>query len=211
MKAKRMFSKQAKLLLVVLFTIGVPSLSNAKESAQDGLQRCGLIGDTLERIACYDQLGGRDNSTAEKAMAEKVIAEKAVAEKAMAEKAMAEKAMAEKVITEKATVEKVITEKAIEQPALPPDDLGAGSLTHRRDKKVEPPVSVIVKVTECRRRGGNEKYIFYLEGGQVWKQISDKRLYFKECNFSATILKDFFGYKMLLEDGKKKFRISRIR
>ena len=170
MKQKRRFFKQAKLLLVVSFAMGVPSLSNAEESAQEGLQRCGLIGDTSERVACYDKLGERENSIAEK----------------------------------------TIAEKAIEQPALPPDDLGAGSLTHRKDKQVEKPVSFIVKVTECRRRGGNEKYIFYLEGGQVWKQISDKRLYFRECNFSATILKDFFGYKMQLEDSKK-FRISRIR
>ena len=65
-KQKRRFFKQAKWLLVVLFAMGVRSLSNAEESTQDRLQRCGLIGDTSERLACYDQLGGRENSVAAK-------------------------------------------------------------------------------------------------------------------------------------------------
>lgn len=153
------------MLLLVSFAIVASTVSHAEESAQDGLQRCGLIDDTSARIACYDQLGGR---------------------------------------------EKLAVAKIIESPALPPDDLGAESLTGRERQQKPEPVSVSVKVTKCVRRGGNQKYIFYLEGGQVWKQTSDRRLNFKECNFGASIIKDFFGYKMHLDNVKKKLRVSRI-
>jgi len=56
-----------------------------------------------------------------------------------------------------------------------------------------------------------KKYAFYLEGGQVWKQVGDKRLYFKDCDFNVTISKDFFGYKMQREGEKSRFRVSRLR
>jgi hypothetical protein len=93
--------------------------------------------------------------------------------------------------------------------AAPPETLGAESLHRDDEKKVkEPPVAA--RVIRCTK-DVRDKYIFYLEGGQVWKQVSDKRLYFKDCNFGVSIRKDFFGYKMQLEDSKKKFRVSRIR
>jgi hypothetical protein len=93
--------------------------------------------------------------------------------------------------------------------SAPPDNFGAETL-HRDDEKKakEPPVAA--RVSRCSK-DVRDKYIFYLEGGQVWKQVSDKRLYFKDCNFGVSIRKDFFGYKMQLEDSKKKFRVSRIR
>lgn len=165
MKVKHSFFKQVISLLVVSFAITAPTLLNAKESAEDGLQRCGLIGDNSSRLVCYDQLGGRKNST---------------------------------------------VASVIEPAALPADDLFIESLTDRNDKQTDPS-SGIVKVTKCSKSGGNKKFIFYLEDGQVWKQISDKRLYFKDCDFGVSIRKDFFGYKMQREGSDKEFRVSRIR
>ena len=97
-----------------------------------------------------------------------------------------------------------------EELAVPPDELGAESLSRNDDKKAEP-TAVVARVTKCAKGASNKKYVFYLEGGQVWKQVSDKRLYFKECDFNVTISKDFFGYKMQREGEKPKFRVSRIR
>ncbi|MFT6271006.1 MAG: hypothetical protein ACJAVV_003845 [Alphaproteobacteria bacterium] len=165
MNEKRTFTKQAGTLLVLLFAVAAPSLSNAQESAKDGLQRCGLIDDASARLTCYDKLGGRKNAAAL---------------------------------------------QVIEQPALAKDDLSLEPLKARSEQKTKPD-SEIVKVTKCIRSGGNKKYTFYLEGGQVWKQVSDKRLDFNDCNFSASIRKDFFGFKMQLEGSKKRFRVSRIR
>ncbi len=87
-------------------------------------------------------------------------------------------------------------------PVVPPEDLGA-------NKKVEVP-SVNARVNRCSK-DSRKKYIFYLDGGQVWKQISDKKLNFKDCNFNVSIRKDFFGYKMQAEGSKSKFRVSRVR
>lgn len=101
---------------------------------------------------------------------------------------------------------------------LPLDDLSSGSMTERnaQQSKTKPRFepeseSDIVKVKKCIKSGGNKKYVFYLEDGQVWKQVSDQRLSFKDCNFGVSIHKDFFGYKMQLEDSKQKFSVSRLR
>lgn len=93
--------------------------------------------------------------------------------------------------------------------SAPPESFGAESLHRDDEKKVkEPPVAA--RVSRCSK-DVRDKYIFYLESGQVWKQVSDKRLYFKECDFNVTISKDFFGYKMQQEGVKARFRVSRVR
>jgi hypothetical protein len=97
-----------------------------------------------------------------------------------------------------------------ERTAVPPDELGSESLGRKKDDKVEP-TSFAARVTKCTKDALKKKYVFHLEGGQVWKQISDKRLYFKECDFNVTIRKDFFGYKMQQEGEKVRFRVSRVR
>ncbi|MCH9005523.1 MAG: hypothetical protein IH838_09565 [Proteobacteria bacterium] len=91
-----------------------------------------------------------------------------------------------------------------------PDELGSESL-NREDDEEEEPTSVVARVTKCTKDITKKRYIFYLDSGQVWKQVSDKHLYFKDCGFSVTISKDFFGYKMQQEGEKSKFRVSRLR
>ena len=95
-------------------------------------------------------------------------------------------------------------------PAPPPEELGA-ELLSRKDEEEKAPVSVVARVTECSMDASQKKYIFYLDGGQVWKQVGNKRLYFNDCDFSVTISKDFFGYKMQREGEKTRFRVSRLR
>jgi hypothetical protein len=96
-----------------------------------------------------------------------------------------------------------------ESVALPPDELGSESL-HQADDKKDEDAPVIAKVNRCVK-DARKKYVFYLEGGQVWKQVSDKKLFYKECAFNVTISKDFFGYKMQVDGEKYRFRVSRIR
>lgn len=77
-------------------------------------------------------------------------------------------------------------------------------------KERKPDVLAVGHVTRCERKVG-KKYLFYFESGQVWKQISDKRLSFKNCDFNVTVSKDRFGYKMQIDGEKSKIRISRVR
>lgn len=99
---------------------------------------------------------------------------------------------------------------ADELTAVPPDELGSESLGRKKDKKEEPK-AFVARVIKCAEGANKKKYVFYLEDGQVWKQISDKRLHFKDCDFNVTISKDFFGYKMQQEGEKVRFRVSRVR
>lgn len=87
------------------------------------------------------------------------------------------------------------------------------SITEKLSGETKPKVAVAAvatKVTRCTK-GSRGKYLFYLEGGEVWKQISDKRLWFKSCDFGATVSKDLFGYKMQIDGEKSSVRVSRVR
>ncbi len=106
-------------------------------------------------------------------------------------------------------VEAVAAAAPVEAVATPPDELGAEKLKSRKDEK-EKPQAVEATVIRCTQ-DSFKKYYFYLEGGQVWKQVSDKKLRYKECNFKVSIVKDFFGYKMQREGEKSRIRVSRIR
>jgi len=89
------------------------------------------------------------------------------------------------------------------------DDLGSETLRRDNDEKDEK-LAVRASVISCRK-DAFDRYLFYFENGQVWKQSSDKRLYLKDCLFDVTITKDFFGYKMLRDGEKRPLRISRVK
>jgi hypothetical protein len=89
-------------------------------------------------------------------------------------------------------------------PALK-DDLGGERFANKPDLEDAQDRGLITACTQ----GTDKKWYFYFENGQIWKQVSDRRLRFDECRFVATITKDMFGYKMLIEGHKRKIRISR--
>ncbi len=74
----------------------------------------------------------------------------------------------------------------------------------------EEPERFAGQVTDCRQDAA-KKWYFFFDNGQVWKQKSEARLRHKECDFSVTITKDPFGYKMQIDGEKKWIRIGRIR
>ena len=67
-------------------------------------------------------------------------------------------------------------------------------------------------ITKCQQ-GSDGRWYFRFSNGQVWKQSNLNRRRFKECSFPATITRDGFGYKMVIEvQGKQKtIRISRVK
>lgn len=93
------------------------------------------------------------------------------------------------------------------EPSL--DNLGSESLPRDKKDEVET-LAIQARVTRCAKNS-LKKYFFYFENGQVWKQVSGKRLYFKNCDFNVTITKDYFGYKMQQEGEKARIRISRVK
>lgn len=91
----------------------------------------------------------------------------------------------------------------------PPDELGSGSL-HSKDGKRDKEAPVAARVIRCVK-DARKDYIFYLDGGQVWKQISDKKLSYKACDFNVAIDTDVFGFTMQVEGESRKIRVTRIR
>jgi len=69
---------------------------------------------------------------------------------------------------------------------------------------------VRARVTRCEK-DARKKYYFVFENGQVWKQVSDKRLSYKQCDFEVTITKDFFGYKMQPDGEDRRVSIARVK
>lgn len=92
------------------------------------------------------------------------------------------------------------------QVAWPPDELGSKDFRRHVDKDES---SVAARVIRCVK-DTRKDYQFYLEGGQVWKQVDDRKLHYRTCEFNVTISRDAFGYKMQVEGEKSKYRVSRI-
>ena len=95
-------------------------------------------------------------------------------------------------------------------PAAPTDGMGSEQLPKKAEQEKEAKGPVLARVNRCTK-DARKKYVFYFDDGQVWKQVNDKKLNYKECDFMVTIKKDFFGYKMQIEGENFKIRISRVR
>ncbi len=80
-----------------------------------------------------------------------------------------------------------------------PDDLGS-------NKEIQYTASV----TSCKQ-GLHGDWFFFFENGQVWKQVSNRNVRFKECNFDVMITKDRFGYRMLINAEDRTIRVKRHR
>lgn len=65
-------------------------------------------------------------------------------------------------------------------------------------------------ITSCKK-GYYGNWFFFFDNGQVWKEVNNRNLRFKECNFIATITKDAFGYKMQIDGREKAIRVKRNR
>lgn len=114
-----------------------------------------------------------------------------------------------------------VTSKTVEIPSLPLKERDSNSALPAKKMHAEPLTianepkaeleNQLLRITKCTRGGGNDKYTFYLDDGQVWKQVSHNRMNFGDCNIQVSIHKDFFGHKMQVEGTEKKFRISRVR
>ena len=170
LKSTKVLPGAIGFFLAAAVLLVMPALTVAENSVNDEIQRCASVDDASTRLACYDSLAGRQESTP-------------------------------------ATVATAAPTNTAAQ--APPDELGADAL-RRREGNVENEAPVATRVIRCVK-DARKDYTFYLEGGQVWKQVSEKKLYYRDCDFNVTISRDFFGYKMQVEGEKGRFRVTRIR
>lgn len=182
-------------LLATTLVLGVPAPARADDSIPVELQRCASVAEATERLACYDELAGR--------------AAPVLASTTKPESAAAPPAQAAPVVT--AAEEPVPVTAPSPAPAAPKtlDDIDSETMPGATGEE-EDELLVRARVTRCEK-DARKKYYFVFENGQVWKQVSDKRLRYRECEFDVTITKDFFGYKMQVDGEKGRIRIDRIK
>lgn len=194
----------------------------AQDDLSPELQRCSQIVEGVARLDCYDALSGRHASAASEsadiepeaaAIAGHEALDQPAADTAIPGEAMVgeekpdEKAVDTSRVGQTAAATKAVEKQTADTKTL--DDLGSETLPRgSRDEAEE--LEVRATVSRCEKDYRN-KYRFYFDNGQVWKQTSDTRLNFRECNFDVTITKDFFGYKMKVDGDKRKIRISRVK
>lgn len=70
--------------------------------------------------------------------------------------------------------------------------------------------SFTTTVTRCEK-SYDGKYLFFFENGQTWKQVKTDRERYQNCNFTVTVTRDWFGYKMQRDDNDRRIRISRVK
>lgn len=147
----------------------------------DEIRTCAKVVNSDARLACYDSLG------------EQVLAgDRTVSKPAPKTVVQAEPA-------EQPTA-------ASTTPSLP-DSIGGGEF-EEQPKKTKAKTSNQGLITSCKK-GPDSKWYFYFDNGQVWKQTNSDKLYFRSCEFVATITRDAFGFKMQIEGKKRKIRVSR--
>lgn len=184
------------VILLTAFCATMPIRSFADDGLPDALQRCSLIGDTSVRLDCYDVLSGR-KSPATSESPEEALERQTIEQDVVDANAQDRLAVDRKVPNEEVAAKKTL------------DDLGSETLPMGARGSVEK-IEVRATVARCEK-DPRKKYLFHFENGQIWKQKSNQRLYFKDCNFDVTITQDFFGYKMQADGEKRQIRISRVK
>jgi curved DNA-binding protein CbpA len=179
-------------LLLALWLAGLSTASGHAADPVEALKACAKMTDRGARFACYDELGQR---VLEQESAEEQNPPESVVEAAATTTATA--ATAPTMATEP-------TGAASETPSLP-DDLGGTSFEKKSENGRFEHKGL---VTSCKK-GGDDRWYFYFENGQVWRQSNRSRRRFKECHFFVTITRDAFGYKMQIDGDKGKIRVAR--
>ena len=187
------------------------SLAEEQKPIQAKLEACASIISTTQRLDCYDTLTRSLRVDVANPLETVAANELAPKPKPQPQSVKALKAPTAPVIAKPPVATTQNTAPAQTAPSvIPPDELGAERKGVGSNKNKEPE-SVLVKVIKCSKIAGKNKLRFHLEGGQIWNQISDKRLNYRNCDFLAYINKDFFGYKMEVKDTGKRFRVSRVK
>jgi hypothetical protein len=177
-----------RVLLVIILAVAAitaAAATRADDAIMDAVGRCATIDAAKERLACYDQIAGPSHAAP---VAPSVAAAAPVAEPASAPAPAA---------------------RPVAGAAGTLDDIDAETKPKAAREEQEE-LLVRARVTRCEK-DARKKYYFVFENEQVWKQVSDKRLTYRECDFEVTITKDFFGYKMQPDGEKGRIRIVRVK
>jgi hypothetical protein len=94
--------------------------------------------------------------------------------------------------------------------ATPPATSSGTTTTSIPDRDDRPAEEFRIVVIGCQRNRVDD-FFLRLDNGEVWKQTGGKKLSENHCNFSATVRKDLFGYKMTVDGETRGVRLKRIK
>jgi hypothetical protein len=170
----------------------------AAQDANDSvlqLDQCRQYTDAEERLACYDEIGKQaapaEPMTDEPETPETVAPAAAAAAEAEATAAPAGAPPDDVLQAAEQSSEEA---EAADEFGLPKEDDDYASMS----------------ATVVRCQESNYKYYFYLDNGQVWRYLGNKRLRYKDCNSPAQLNEDGLGFKLQM-DGEPSLRVKRIK
>jgi len=182
----------AKSFLVIVAALSLPTIgaTDAATDPVEELKNCARTEDRDDRMACFESLGKRvlDQEVSDAPPPTEPEPEAVVA------------VLPAAVPTEPAT--------QTTQAGLP-DEIGGSEFEKVKEGKKEEVPPARGHVRKCRMTR-DDLWYFYFDGGQEWKQSGRGKYRFESCDFYATISKDFFGFKMQIEGGRK-IRVRRVK
>lgn len=190
---KKILDRVPGSLLTLMAGCVLSFTASAETSIEEKLQQCRALEDQAVRLACYDEIASRKPG-AEPATPT-IVETDTVVEQTSEETDSVTAAAVEVAPTQTVEDERLAT--------LGDEQIG-------EQKKKSERLELQARVVGCKK-DDFRRYLFYFENGQVWKQKSDRRLSYKECDFNITITKDVFGYKMLPEGETRRIRIARVK
>lgn len=199
------------LHFVGLVLLCVTASSQADDSIAAGIQRCAAIAAPMDRLACFDALADVSESARGVVPAKSESARDTAADPAPAPVAVPAMAESPSDITPEPAPDTVAASapEAAAPTAKTLDELDAET-SPRESRSKDEKLLVRARVTRCEK-DARKKYYFVFENGQVWKQVSERRLRYKKCEFDVTITKDFFGYKMQPDGESRRVSIARVK
>lgn len=169
------------------------------------IKSCARMPNHEARSACYESLGQRALEEEVPVRSVPLIVDTNQSPQVEVVAAELAEVLDQPVVEE--VTEEVVEGVAAVMPAAEslPDDLGGrefskdSELAENQNRE---------RITSCRK-DLRDKWSFYFENGQVWKQVDSRRRRFRDCDFMATITRDTFGYKMQIDGKKERIRVSR--
>ena len=164
----------------MLLLISLPSAAQDDSVPLQEIQQCREHSSAEKRLTCYDQIG----KAAPVEEMPVVLIDAEAADKATAQADSAQ------------DLEPNV------QSGGPADDFGL-------PKSKDDYASFRTTVSRCGE-ANDRRFYFYLEDGQIWKYVGNKRLRYKNCNSPATLSEDGFGFTLQM-DGEPTLRVLRVK
>jgi hypothetical protein len=180
----------SQINLVIVAILLVPGIGAASDSTDpiEELKNCARTEDRNDRMTCFESLGKR-------------VLDQEVSDVPPPRKPETIVAAAPPVAPTKPATQ-------MTQTTLP-DDLGGSGFKKVTEEKKDEVWLASGHVHRCRKTR-DDLWYFYFDGGQEWRQNSQGRYRFENCDFDVTISKDFFGFKMVTAGGRK-IRVRRVK